>query len=144
MRTCYYQLRQLRLVCRALPIEVEGSLIQSLICTRVDYCNSSLFGASAINIQRLQSVLNSAARFICRLGLSWCHSWCHSWWTSLASDTIAYWVKCLSSNLQMPSHRSSLISDKMLSTYLNRRWSLSPAISCRWPDHSIYQVHIRY
>jgi len=66
MRTCYYQLLQLRSVRRALPIEVAGSMIRSLICPRVDYCNSSYFGASATNIRRLQSVLNSAARFICR------------------------------------------------------------------------------
>jgi len=53
-------------VRRALLVEVAGSLIQSLICTRVDYCNSYLFGAPATNIRCEQTVHNSAVRFICR------------------------------------------------------------------------------
>jgi len=60
------QLRQLRSVRRALTTDVTKSLMQSLICTRVDYCNSLLTGASTTNIRRFQSVLNSAARFVAR------------------------------------------------------------------------------
>jgi len=63
---CYYQLHQLRSVRRALHTDVTKSLMQSLICTRVNYCNSVLTGASTTNIRRLQSVVNSAARSVAR------------------------------------------------------------------------------
>ena len=83
-KTCYYQLRQLRSGRRSLPIEIAKSLVQSLICTRIDYWNSALFGASAISIRRLQSVLNSAARFI------FSRSKFDSWWTS-GSGERGFW-----------------------------------------------------
>ena len=38
------------------------------ICTRNDFANSLLYGASAYLLDRLQSVLNSAARLILRIG----------------------------------------------------------------------------
>jgi len=49
---CYYHLRPLRSVRMALPTDVTKSLMQSLIRTRVDYCNSVMAGASTTNIRR--------------------------------------------------------------------------------------------
>jgi hypothetical protein len=40
------------------------SLVTSLILTRLDYCNSMLFGLAAIQIRRLQAVQNAAARLM--------------------------------------------------------------------------------
>jgi len=43
---------------------VFQSLIVTLVRSRLDYCNSVLFGLPANLIQRLQSVQNAAARLI--------------------------------------------------------------------------------
>jgi len=48
--------------CRQVPTSVFQSLIVSLVLSRLDYCNSVLFGLPANPIQRLQSVQNAAAR----------------------------------------------------------------------------------
>ena len=37
------------------------------ICNRIDYCNSVLYGASRLQLDRLQSILNAAARIILRI-----------------------------------------------------------------------------
>jgi hypothetical protein len=57
-------LRQLRAVRRYVSASVMQSLVTSLILTRLDYCNSVLFGLPAIQIRRLQAVQNAAARLV--------------------------------------------------------------------------------
>ena len=59
--------RQLRTVRRQVPTSVFQSLIGALVLSRLDYCNSVLFGLDANLIQRLQSVQNAAARLIFRI-----------------------------------------------------------------------------
>jgi hypothetical protein len=61
---CFYALRQLRSVRRSVPSGVFQSLIAALVLTRLDYGNATLAGISARLINRLQSVLNAAARTI--------------------------------------------------------------------------------
>jgi len=61
------QLRSLRTVRRQVPTSVFQSLIVALVLSRMDYCNSVLFGLPANFIQRLQSVQNAAARLIFRI-----------------------------------------------------------------------------
>jgi len=64
---CFAVLRQLRTVRRQVPTSVFQSLIDALVLSRLDYCNSVLFGLPANLIQRLQSVQNAAARLIFRI-----------------------------------------------------------------------------
>lgn len=61
---CFYQLRQLRTVRRTLSIDAAKTLVHSVISNRVDYCNSLLYGMSAVHLRPLQSVLNASARLI--------------------------------------------------------------------------------
>ena len=61
---CFAALRQLRAVRRYVSASVMQSLVTSLILTRLDYCNSVLFGLPAIQIRRLQAVQNAAARLV--------------------------------------------------------------------------------
>ena len=63
-RSCFYQLRQLRSIRRSLSTDAVKTLVNSLISSRVDYCNSIFYGARNIVVRRLQSVLNAAARLI--------------------------------------------------------------------------------
>ena len=44
------------------------TLVHAFVCTRIDFANSLLYGTSAYLLDRLQSVLNSAARLILKIG----------------------------------------------------------------------------
>src|ERR1700733_13997152 len=63
-RSCFYHLRQLRTIRHSLPNHAIRTLIQALICTRLDFGNAVFAGLSVANLSKLQSVLNSAARLI--------------------------------------------------------------------------------
>ena len=65
-RAGYYQLRQLRPVARSLPEESAKTLVQAFISSRLDYCNSLLYGISDNLFWRLQLIQNAAARFLKR------------------------------------------------------------------------------
>jgi hypothetical protein len=63
-RSCFYQLRQLRVVRRSLTFEASAQLVHAFINSRLDYCNSLLAGVSDQLIGQLQSVLRAAARLV--------------------------------------------------------------------------------
>ena len=63
--SCFGILRQIRSVQRSLPRHAVTSLVTSLVLTRLDYCNSVLAGLPANLLNRLQAVINAAARLIC-------------------------------------------------------------------------------
>ena len=67
-QSCYYQLRQIRTVRHSLTSSAMQTFIHAFVCARVDFSNSLLYGTSAYLLDRLQSVLNSAARLILRIG----------------------------------------------------------------------------
>jgi hypothetical protein len=65
--SCFAALRQLCAVQQYVTVPVMQSLVTSLVSTRMDYCNSVLFGLPAVQLRRLQSVQNSSARLIFNL-----------------------------------------------------------------------------
>jgi len=65
-RTSFYQLRQLRVIRGSLSTETCTALIHAFISSRLDYCNSLFAGLSDERINKLQSVLSSAARLVLR------------------------------------------------------------------------------
>ena len=68
VRSCFYQLRQLRSVRRSLTIDARHTLVSAFVASRVDYCNAVLYGVSAKVTRRLQMVLNAAARLVVGTG----------------------------------------------------------------------------
>jgi len=48
-----------------LPRHAVVSLVTSLVLTKLDYCNSLLVGLPANLLNRLQAVINTAARLVC-------------------------------------------------------------------------------
>ena len=64
VRSCFAALRQIRSVRRSLPRHALLTLVRALIVSKVDYCNSVLAGMSRHLHDRLQSVLNAAARVV--------------------------------------------------------------------------------
>ena len=64
---CSYHLRNINHISRYLPTTTKERVINALITSRIDYCNSLLYDTSANNISRLQRIHNAAARLIlCR------------------------------------------------------------------------------
>jgi len=64
VRSCFSALRQLRSVRRCLPQQALLTLVRALIVSKVDYCCAVLVGVSSHLLNRLQSVLNAAARLV--------------------------------------------------------------------------------
>jgi len=60
--SCYGVLRQLRSICRSLPRSALTTLVTSFIMSKVDYCNAVLAGLPQRELDRVQSVVNTAAR----------------------------------------------------------------------------------
>ena len=64
---CSYQLPNINHISRYLPTTTKERVINALITSRIDYCNSLLYNTSANNISHLQRMYNAAARLIlCR------------------------------------------------------------------------------
>ena len=65
-RSSFYQLRQLRAVRKSLSMESCEALIHAFVSSRLDYCNSLLYGINKFQLDMLQSVLRASARLIFR------------------------------------------------------------------------------
>ena len=63
---CFYNLRQLRTIRRAVITGAVKQLVNAFIVRRVDYCNSVFVPSAAVHLRPLQSVLNAAARLMVR------------------------------------------------------------------------------
>ena len=70
VRGCMYQLRQLRSVKRSLTLDSRRALATAFVASRIDYCNCVLYGVAKGEVQRLQMVLNAAARLVVGTGKS--------------------------------------------------------------------------
>ena len=68
VKCCYYHLRRLGKIRNLLTEKVAKSIAISTITSRLDYCNSALWGISEEEIHRLQKIQNSSARIVTRTG----------------------------------------------------------------------------
>ena len=55
VRSCFYQLRQLRTIRSSLPMDAPCTVAVAFIASLVDYCNGVMYGVSAQVIRRLQN-----------------------------------------------------------------------------------------
>jgi len=62
--SCFHQLRQLRRIRRSLDKEFAATLVHAYVTSRVDYCNALFAAAPKTATDKLQHVLNAAARLI--------------------------------------------------------------------------------
>ena len=69
-RTCYFELRRLASICRFLTSTATATLVSAFVLSRIDYCNSLLFGSTHDVTSHLQRIQNYAARVILRLPMS--------------------------------------------------------------------------
>ena len=63
-RTSFYQLRQLSVIRSSLSMKTCTALVHAFVTSRLDYCNSLLYGINKELMNRLESVLRSAARLV--------------------------------------------------------------------------------
>ena len=66
-RTCYFELRCLASIRRFLTSTATATLVSAFVLSRIDYCNSLLFGSTHDVTSHLQRIQNYAARVILRL-----------------------------------------------------------------------------
>ena len=69
-RTCYFELRRLASVRRYLTSTATAHMYLLFVLSRIDYCNSLLFGSTHDVISHLQRIQNYSARVILRLPMS--------------------------------------------------------------------------
>nr|KAG5692731.1 hypothetical protein BaRGS_033842 [Batillaria attramentaria] len=65
-KNCFYFLRILGKLRPFLSLPAANSIALALVMSRVDYCNSALWGLPVAQISRLQRIQNTAARIVSR------------------------------------------------------------------------------
>ena len=93
---CYFELRRLASIRRFLTSTVAATLVSAFILSRIDYCNSLLFGSTRDVTNHLQQIQKYAARVILRLPTSTSitiHLMSHHWLPANARST--YKIACL-------------------------------------------------
>ena len=66
--SCFYQLRRMKGSLKQLPFDIARSIVNCFVISRIDYCNSLLANSPYCALNRLQRVMNAAARLVCRAG----------------------------------------------------------------------------
>ena len=69
-RTCYFEQRRLASIRRFLTSTATATLVSAFVLSRIDYCNSLLFGSTHDVTSHLQRIQNYAARVVLRLPMS--------------------------------------------------------------------------
>ena len=62
--TCFFHLRLIRRVRQSLDVGSAKTLVQAFVTSRVDYCNAVLAESPRVITDKLQRVMNSAARVV--------------------------------------------------------------------------------
>lgn len=61
VKGCFYQLRTVQ---QSLTFDALRLVVTAFVASRLDYCNAVLHGVAKTTIQRLQTVMNAAARLV--------------------------------------------------------------------------------
>src|SRR6218665_1081802 len=59
-RSCYYQLRQLRVIARSLTFNVAVSFVHAFVFSHLDYCSSIFVGLPGVRMEKLRRVHRAA------------------------------------------------------------------------------------
>ena len=123
-KTCQsglYHLHNMGRIKRFLSSEDRKSIVQEIVMSRIDYCNSLLYGVAATNLSKFQRVQNAAVWLVCSL-------WRHEHATS--SFICLHWLlikfrtnfkiamfrfKCIHGHA--PNYLKSIVAIKKTSTY---------------------------
>ena len=67
IKTCFYHPRNIFKIRKYLSIDATKSLFHVLVTSRLNYCNSLLYGCRTSSIKRLQRIQNYSDRAICKI-----------------------------------------------------------------------------
>ena len=71
-KSCFFHIRNIWRIRKHISMEVCETLVHAFISSKLDFCNSLLYGIPNYQIQKLQRVQNAAARLV-----SCCHKYDH-------------------------------------------------------------------
>ena len=71
-KSAFYHLRKIRLIRKHLTFDLAQLLARAVVTSKLDYCNSLLYGLPKNVIKQLQRVQNAAARVV-TLSPKFCH-----------------------------------------------------------------------
>ena len=132
----FQQLRNIRNIRKKLDFDTAKILVQSLILSKLDYCNSLLAGTPECHLSRLQRVQNMACRVVCNLR-KFDHvspSMCSLHWLKVRERIafkIAYMVYCCTNGLA-PDYLADLLPSTTHNRSLRSSTSGSlPPARCR-------------
>ena len=63
-KSCHFHIRDIRRIRHLFPLSTATALANSLVSSKLDYCNSLYSGISQTNLNKLQRIQNSLARVI--------------------------------------------------------------------------------
>ena len=138
-RTCYFELRHLASIRRFLASTATARLVSAFVLSRIDYCNSLLFGSTHDVTSNLQRIQNYAARVILRLPRSssiTIHLESLHWLPVKVRST--YKIACLCYHCHIstaPSYVTDMLHKKPLHT-CNTRSSSYTMLLLNRPAHS--------
>ena len=139
-RTCYFQFRRLASIRRFLTSTATATLVSAFVLSRIDYCNSLLFGYTHDVTSHLQRIQNNAARVILRLPKSKKNITIHlkslHWLPVKVRST--YKIACLCYHCHSstaPSYVTDMLPGKPLHTHNTRSSSYTMPLQNR-PAHS--------
>lgn len=67
VRAANYELRRISSIRRYLTTEATATLVSAFVLSRIDYCNSLLYGIPGYLLDSLQRIQNNAARMVLRI-----------------------------------------------------------------------------
>ena len=138
-RTCYFELRSLVSIRRFLTSTATATLVSAFVLSRIDYCNSLLFGSTHDVTSHLQRIQNYATRVILCLPKSssmTIHLKSLHWFPVKVRST--YKIACLCYHCHSstaPSHVTDMLHKKPLHTRNTRSSSYTMPLLNR-PAHS--------
>ena len=141
-RTCYFELRRLASIRRFLTSTATATLVSAFVLSRIDYCNSLLFGSTNDVTSHLQRIQNYAARVIFRLPMSssvTIHLKSLHWLPVKVRST--YKIACLCyhcNSSTAPSYVTDMLHKKPLHTRNTRSSSYTMPLLNR-PTHTVRQ-----
>ena len=71
-QSSFFHLRNIGFICKYLTYDAAKIIIHAFVVSKLDYCNSLLYGLPSYLIRKLQHVQNSAARLV-----NQCPRFCH-------------------------------------------------------------------
>ena len=97
-KSCHFHIRDIRRIRHLLPLSAATALANSLVSSKLDYCNSLYNGISQVNLNKIQRIQNTLARVV--TNTSKFEQWTHYTYTqkiTLASNQTMHRLQTVSS-----------------------------------------------